>query len=85
MGQDFYESKDFIIGLRLAMVVLNVYYFFIRRMLLFPCLVNVWETLKGKMGPFTWQEMTPEKVRLVVELFVTMLLIGVNCLPGGHH
>ena len=64
--------------------LLNIYYFFIRRGLLWGCIKNVFQTFSSKFGIRKSPPLMFKDRRLVVELFIVCYLGGLCWVPGGH-
>ena len=77
LERETYESVKFSYFLKLGLVGLNVYYFFIRRNPLFRCLSNIFS--------FQTQKMTARDQRKTIEILTIQYVGGlIFFIPGGH-
>ena len=84
VGRDSYEKPLFLTVTKLMIPLVNVYYFFIRRGLLWGCVTNVFKTFSSKFGILNSPPLTLKDRRLLVELFVVCYMSGISWVPGGH-
>jgi hypothetical protein len=82
ISSDLYNSHWFTDRLKLAILALNTYYFFIRQWCLPQCLYHV---LGFKLKLIRPDDLTvQEQDKKVIEIMVVGLLIGAVNVPGGH-
>ena len=62
--------------LKLAMVALNVYHFFIRKGALMPCLNNILNPQPGIL--------TKDQARNTLEILIIGYMCGILLMPGGN-
>jgi len=79
VGGKIFKSPWFADMLKKLMVLVNVYYFFIRRGCLPQCFSNLFNTFRQTSNKLTWA-----KQRMAVELLLICYISGVNFVPGGH-
>lgn len=76
----YYTWDCLAIKLRIALVALNIYFFFIRRWCFVKCFRNLLDTFKAKPEGIK----TQQQIKFTFEVLLIGYFIGVNTLPGGH-
>jgi len=76
LSNDFYHSEEFILYTRLAIIFVNVYYFFLRSGCMFQCIKNI--------VPWNLPKHTSIQRTKVIEVMVILYVSGINFTPGGH-
>ena len=75
-----YYEQWFVDWLKKSMLLVNIYYFFIRQWCLPKCVYNLFDTFKAKGKPIlTWALQ-----KKAIELLVICYIGGVQFVPGGH-
>ena len=80
IDEDLYYSKEWNDGLKLGIVVLNIYHFFIRKWCFPKCFENLMNSFKSRH----LTKVTYKETKLLIELMVLGILIGICLVPGGH-
>jgi hypothetical protein len=79
IDKETYDSPLFAYAVRIAFLVINIYYFFLRQDGLRVCLKNLFSALNFREAKFTLR-----KRQQTIEVFVTAFIACINCAPGGH-
>ena len=72
--EEIYETKELLADrLKIALVSLNIYHFFIRKMCLQQCISNIWHPFKGSFD-----------FRKTIEILLIGYFTGIVLMPGAH-
>ena len=80
IDETIYYKDAFLAFLKLCMLGINIWYFFIRRNCLPQCLFQLANTFSGSIK----KKMTLEDTKFCVELLVIPYIAGTCFVPGGH-
>ena len=76
VGETYYMTETFCFAMKAAVLVINVYYFFIRRWCLPECIYNIFGAQNKKFG---FKERNK-----ITEIVLILWLSSLQFIPGGH-
>lgn len=82
LDESTYGNKLFPTALKLGMLLVNVYYFFIRKLCFSKCIQNLETTLKSK--PDKSNKMMSWQRKKAIEILIVSYLAGICLMPGIH-
>ena len=87
ISQECYECFTcFALKLRIALVTLNIYHFFVRKMGLPRCLSNLWTFLTDfRSTKMQYSVVSQQDIKLTAEMLILGYMIGVVTMPGAHY
>ena len=85
LEEDMYYSKWWNEGLKLGILVLNVYHFFVRKWCIPRCITNLLSTFNSSHQKELSKPLNLQDSKTVIELLVIGQLLGCALVPGGHY
>lgn len=79
-----YYKKWFIEMLKKIMMLINVWFFFIRMNCMPQCVLNLLDFMNPKWNPLNSQPLSLKNQRLGVELMLICYISALQFVPGGH-
>lgn len=85
VSNEVYHSMPFINIIKLMMLLVNVYFFFIKMNALPQCLLNLYKTFSPQCSPRSVRNLSLKDQERVIWLISICYFGGCNFVPGGHH